>query len=462
MKQTKIVLTQGNFAEYEKQKLEACQKAFEKEIEEDLNALMRSTFFLLQIKRFAAERAYRFAGMVELEVRLITGGIVKVLSPKFVKAKPKGKTKRGRKKKRNPGATRHFALELLGFENKNSPNLTFLIAQNALVSPSFEIASQLLKSHGIDCSSDFIRKTTYRLSDILMTNRTTISLDGAEKQPGLKLLICIDGGRLRVRENKRGRIKTGKKRPGFHANWKEPHLFTISTYNKNGELEQLLAPLYDATMSDLDGSFELLYQYLTQFNLEQAEEITFCADNGNGIWKRIQELAKRLKLKKHYEVLDYTHAKQNFNDVLQLLWHSRDITEKNYSRVVTELKNKLWEGDIKGIREKVEALLYRTKVKKKALKKIDNYFEATYRFQYSKFAELGLPNGSGVVESAIRRVINLRIKGPGIFWKKQNSEKMLFLRSAFLSGRWETLQKNYLKNATKEFNTKDLEEEGAA
>jgi hypothetical protein len=47
-----------------------------------------------------------------------------------------------------------------------------------------------------------------------------------------------------------------------------------------------------------------------------------------------------------------------------------------------------------------------------------------------------LPCGSGCVESAIRRVINLRLKSAGSFWLKQVAEYMLFLRSALLSGRW--------------------------
>ncbi len=42
---------------------------------------------------------------------------------------------------------------------------------------------------------------------------------------------------------------------------------------------------------------------------------------------------------------------------------------------------------------------------------------------------------SGTVESAIRRVINLRIKGSGMFWKRENAEKMIFLRSLVLTGK---------------------------
>lgn len=55
---------------------------------------------------------------------------------------------------------------------------------------------------------------------------------------------------------------------------------------------------------------------------------------------------------------------------------------------------------------------------------------------YAEFRRLKIPIGSGCVESAIRRVINLRLKSPGIFWKIETAESMLFLRNQLLSGRW--------------------------
>ena len=58
---------------------------------------------------------------------------------------------------------------------------------------------------------------------------------------------------------------------------------------------------------------------------------------------------------------------------------------------------------------------------------------------YARYQRRGLPIGSGAVESAIRRVINLRIKGPGVLWEEENAEGMVLLRAAALSGRWEEL-----------------------
>ena len=48
-----------------------------------------------------------------------------------------------------------------------------------------------------------------------------------------------------------------------------------------------------------------------------------------------------------------------------------------------------------------------------------------------------MPLGSGAIESAIRRVINLRLKGNSISWKKENAEGMLVLRCLVLSKRWD-------------------------
>ena len=56
---------------------------------------------------------------------------------------------------------------------------------------------------------------------------------------------------------------------------------------------------------------------------------------------------------------------------------------------------------------------------------------------YATYRRRGLPVGSGAIESAIQRVINLRLKGNGIFREEKNAEGMLILRGLVLSGRWD-------------------------
>ena len=59
------------------------------------------------------------------------------------------------------------------------------------------------------------------------------------------------------------------------------------------------------------------------------------------------------------------------------------------------------------------------------------------RLQYPTFRKQGLPLGSGAIESSVRRVINLRLKSNGIFWRKKHAEEMLQVRAQVISKRWD-------------------------
>jgi len=58
----------------------------------------------------------------------------------------------------------------------------------------------------------------------------------------------------------------------------------------------------------------------------------------------------------------------------------------------------------------------------KAITRALRYVEAhAHRMRYVILEAYKLPIGSGQVESAVRRVINLRFKAPGSFWTKGQS-----------------------------------------
>jgi hypothetical protein len=61
------------------------------------------------------------------------------------------------------------------------------------------------------------------------------------------------------------------------------------------------------------------------------------------------------------------------------------------------------------------------------------------QMQYAALKKAGVPIGSGAVESAMRRIVNLRLKGNGIFWRKDNAEHVLLLRCYAKAGRWADL-----------------------
>ncbi|ETR69370.1 MAG: hypothetical protein OMM_09657, partial [Candidatus Magnetoglobus multicellularis str. Araruama] len=92
--------------------------------------------------------------------------------------------------------------------------------------------------------------------------------------------------------------------------------------------------------------------------------------------------------------------------------------------------------------------------------KLLEYFEKhKNHMKYALFLEKKISIGSGVVESAVRRVINLRFKGNGCLWKDKIVEGLMHLRSFFKAGRWRDL---ILRVITGKFNIPGFGQQGQA
>jgi len=248
----------------------------------------------------------------------------------------------------------------------------------------------------------------------------------------------VDGGRLRLRRKKRGKKKRGQHRQGYHAEWKEPKLFTMYLVDSQGQFLKGFPPIHDATTGDDDAVFELMAHYLNRLELGVLARVVVCGDGARWIWRRVESLVKNrgVASEKCSQVVDYTHAKQNLQDIVDL------VSPKKQKRLMKKWKAFLFAGDITGLGNSIRSTL-RGKRLEAGLKKWENYFvRNAQRMRYRYFQEHHLPCGSGHVESAIRRVINLRLKAPGTFWTRDMAEYFLFLRSQLLSGRWKIFMKN--------------------
>lgn len=67
------------------------------------------------------------------------------------------------------------------------------------------------------------------------------------------------------------------------------------------------------------------------------------------------------------------------------------------------------------------------------------------RTQYADYQNRKLMCGSGIIESGIRRIINLRFKNASTFWKQGIVENLYFLRAVLLAKRWNILINNLAK-----------------
>lgn len=423
-----------NFADYEQEIYRKHLENAEREIISRLNELLADIAFLSILKQWAGQCACRFLEYREINIRLKSGQQWKICSPVFQRAKPK--RKRGKPAKRQKGTIRHLGLEILGILNRISPSLVEICVSMAVLCPSFEVAANALRGLGIRMNEHLLQNITKRFGKVVKNARVECNNEDVWQEPDLKVLICVDGGRIRERRKKRGKSKKGSKRQGYYTEWFEPRLLTINQFDENGKKIKSINPILDGSCGSMDDFFELLKEYLEALNLEEASEIVFCADGGQGIWPRIDKLINDLKLDNAKKILDYTHAKQNINIVKKTITDALKLSKKETRKLSFQLRELLWEGNIDGIADLVrEWLPGKKKAPKAALKKLNNYFSDHFKFQYRAFIEQGLPTGSGTVESAIRRVINLRIKGTGLFWKKDNAENIILLRSLVLTGK---------------------------
>ena len=434
----KEIMESLDFSAIEMKITKACNIFIAVFLEKIFNNLFSDKDFIIKLRGVAGRFALKYKEHRDVMVRLWNGEKIKISVPYFLR----GVSKRKSNKRGPNGRGSYFGLEVLGIIEHCSPNFVSDVVSMAVLCPSFEVSKVVLSRRGIDIDVKTIRRLSKALGEKGISYRGNISLTGDEDLKGKTLVIGIDGGRLRERVRKTGERKEGQKRDGFSTDWKEPKLFTIYLLDEKGKIVKEFAPLHDATMENYETMFMLLEQYLTALNIEDVEKIVFCGDGSPTIWKDVEKLLIEMNFqdKNIFQVLDYTHAKQNLRQIINFA----PIKQRNNLEIVC--KEMLWNGDIDGILNVVNKVIKNKAKRGQAIKKWENYFKNNEkRMQYTKFRESFVPCGSGCVESAIRRVINLRLKAPGTFWTKEMAECFLFLRSQLISGRWDIFMENIIQ-----------------
>lgn len=74
------------------------------------------------------------------------------------------------------------------------------------------------------------------------------------------------------------------------------------------------------------------------------------------------------------------------------------------------------------------------------LLQVQAYFQRHHRhIRYQHFAQLQLPLGSGMIESACKWLIQQRFKGVGMRWSESGFNNLLILRVAWVNQRFDPL-----------------------
>ena len=302
---------------------------------------------------------------------------------------------------------------------------------------SFDETSRAFQDKGVELNVNTIRRIAERVAKRAAMAQKLGQLSCSETLGGRTVVISTDGGRLRIREDKRG-PRTAKGRRRYSTHWREPKLLIIYTVDDNGKMDRSFAPFIEGTLKGPDAVFGMIRFHLEQLSVHLAEKIVFVADGARWIWNRVSKLFQSLRIapEKVYELVDFYHAVEHLNKLADLKkgW---DAAKKR--RWVKKHRRLLFNS---GVDEVVKAIdtLCQGRLSKKIATERDYFVLNRHRMRYQILKEQNLPIGSGAIESAVRRVVNLRLKGASIYWLEATAEAMLLLRAYYKAGRWNTLK----------------------
>ncbi len=361
-----------------------------------------------------------------LKIQLCTGYYVEV------------KSLYAKRIRRDYQGPRHLLSARWGLLKGASPAYYSRVCLLSMVSPSFEVASSILSHLGIRHNRDRLQDLCEALSSRCKGREAKVLCKVGETLAGKIVLIGMDGGRTRTRKYKGKCNDAGNEQ--FDTPWMEPKLFVIEVLDKDGQIERRELPLYGCQFADKD-VIALLASYLRHLNIDQAECVEVVADGAPWIWNQMRPMLESLGVasNKIVEVLDYYHAAQYVHKIVGALPAAH---QRNGSQILKELKAKLWNGQITELIKQASG--YFKKMTEEVKKYIGYLTKNQGRMDYQMLRDRKLVCGSGVIESGIRRVINLRFKNSSAFWKPENVEGLFFLRGAFLSFRWNILINNLI------------------
>jgi len=412
----------------------------------------------------------------QIQVRLLGGLVIWLRS---VYCEPSRRWLRENNPDKIPGI--YIGLAQCGLGHGVTPALESTIARTVAGMHSFDFAVDELTRRGIKMSYKAVRRVAYECGEGILTLRKRDivrmregKLIASSELAGCHIVAEIDGGRMKmrgamsprkesefqIRENVEesesttaiehnaklaedgGRAKSKKKpRKTYRTDWREPKLVTIFVIGPDGKQLKKSKAWIDGTLQGPDALAEIVAMMLYRLGAGQAASITFISDGAPWIWDRIDPILRMAKIPTTvmiHKILDCCHAIGQMHGALKSFGMSETMV-KGLNRVH---RKQIRDGDWRLVVQSLEKRLSRhpefrgesRQIVERSINYLRNHGESGH-MDYPKFALMGLPLGSGAIESGIRRVINMRLKGNSVFWQSENAESILQLRCQYISKR---------------------------
>jgi len=335
------------------------------------------------------------------------------------------------------------ALGLKGHQ-RTSLEVKWLACALAVFVP-FEIAAVLLSMlTGLEVGSSsiwvWIQEAGHTAMEKLNAELETLTqgilpaeevLDGATKL--LTLVIGADGVMVPFRPN--GGSPKGK------TAWREVKVGILARLGKRlTGAGKVVTQLKQRRLVAVLGSIDELQPRLWLESVKQgvltSSRVVWLSDGGRGFWRLFEERFAKYAT----GILDFYHAAQNLWKGSKSWLDGRTQSARDW---FTSARGRLHRGQANKVLADIEAALALEGLPPSAHQTLTNLYNYLdnhrEHIDYAKFKELGLPIGSGIVESACKWLIQQRFKGVGMRWSEAGFNHLLHLRLAWVNGRFDDL-----------------------
>lgn len=190
-----------------------------------------------------------------------------------------------------------------------------------------------------------------------------------------------------------------------------------------------------AVLGDIDDlSCRMWLEGLKQ-RVDQTQQVAWISDGGQGFWRLFRERFRPYAT----GILDFYHAAQNIWSGVKVWLDGRTTRAKTWFR---DARHRLRHGESAAVLADIQAAVLAPDLPYSAratLIRLYHYLDKHRdHIQYEKMKQLGLPMGSGFVESTCKWLIQQRFKGVGMRWSEEGFNHLLHLRLAWVNGRFDT------------------------
>lgn len=286
------------------------------------------------------------------------------------------------------------------------------------VNDTFESSAQRWSIHyPTPISSNLVRRVVDRVGRRLEQASSPLALQNAcrpkaEEIPHA-LVVAGDGSMLLTREEA----------------WKEAKVAVVArgeNFLEEKTRRAVSAARYVAVLGGQDEFRAALAGALEAERADEATNVVWLGDGASENWTMANSLCPTA-----IQVLDFPHAIQN-----GMVCGKVFLGENNEALPLweTRLRQLIDASSPDAVVEELMACLHLTTTDEElsALDNLVRYYRSNQkRMRYTEFRQHGLPIGSGIVESAHRHVLQVRMKRAGQRWSVFRARRMTRLRAAY-------------------------------